>query len=234
MMQSLRALAVVCYVHQTIRPEKAQAVVCCDASSVLVLDLLCSGGAHLDVVDIGLQHLDPVGVLEVQHVFLPFLPPMAELVASHIFASLSFPCSLKFRSSSNSIQEIELLDLEVDPVHHVLQVEVGGGWHITVHLMPVHRWSMQYGGDREGVVNMFGLGMVSDGGVEQLDVGHDVHRDRFCKLSIGHATVNVESGEAKQCVCAALHKYNWAKQSVCTTEHRYNWAKQKVCTTCTT
>ena len=54
---------------------------------------------------------------------------------------------------------------------------------------------MQYGGDREGVVNMFGLGMVSDGGVEQLDVGHNVHGDRLCKLSIGDATVNVESGE---------------------------------------
>ena len=73
-MQSQRALAVVCYVHQTIRPENAQAVVCYDASSVLVLDLLCSGGAHFDEVDIGLQHLNHVGVLEVQQC-LPSFPP---------------------------------------------------------------------------------------------------------------------------------------------------------------
>ena len=73
-MQSQRALAVVCYVHQTIRPGKAQAVVCYDAISVLVLDLQCSGGAHLDVVDIGLQHLNHVGVLEVQQC-LPSFPP---------------------------------------------------------------------------------------------------------------------------------------------------------------
>ena len=55
------------------RTERAQAVVCCDAISVLTLtlDLLCSGGAHLEVVDVGLHHLDPVGVLEVEHVFLP-------------------------------------------------------------------------------------------------------------------------------------------------------------------
>ena len=72
------------------RSEKAQAVVCCDAISILALDLQCSGGAHFEVVDEGLHHLDPVGVLEVEHVFLPFLPPMAEVVASDVLAPLSF------------------------------------------------------------------------------------------------------------------------------------------------
>ena len=52
-MQSQRALAVVRCVLHSMRTEKAQAVVCYDAVSVLALalDLLCSWGAHLEVVD---------------------------------------------------------------------------------------------------------------------------------------------------------------------------------------
>ena len=170
-----RALAVVCCVLHSMRTEKAQAVVCYDAVSVLALalDLLCSGGGHLEVVDHGLHQLHPVGVLEVEHVLLLFLPPVAKVVASDVLASFSFSCSLWLRGSSNFIQEVELLNLEVGLVHHVLQVEVGGGWHITIHLMPVHGWSVEDGGDSEGVVNLFGLSMISGGGVEQLDVGHD-------------------------------------------------------------
>ena len=50
-MQSKRELAVVCCMLHRMRTEKAQAVVCYDAVLALALDLLCSGGAHLEVVD---------------------------------------------------------------------------------------------------------------------------------------------------------------------------------------
>ena len=55
----------------------------------LLLDLVSWGCGHLHVGHAGHHHQHPLGVLQVKHVFLVFLPPVTELVASLVLATFS-------------------------------------------------------------------------------------------------------------------------------------------------
>ena len=80
------ASAMVCVMQCT---NKSNPNVWAMACHILLQVLVGSRGGLLEVVDIGHHHLHPVRVLELEHVLPVVLPPVTELVASHMLASFS-------------------------------------------------------------------------------------------------------------------------------------------------
>ena len=86
---------------------------------------------------------------------------------------------MELGSCRDPIEKVKFSDLQISPVHYRLEVDIGGGGHITICFIPVHAGGVKEGGHSKGVQDLVPGGMLLDEGVQQPDVDHDGLRHRL-------------------------------------------------------